>query len=120
MREWYLLEVWGVTACDDGATNTITPSNILNFTDKLCSYYDNERIFVFTTNHVEKLDPTLLRKGNEQANPHELLYFSNPQNSPQELPGLRRPLPKRLKMQQKYGDSSKVLKNAYAMYLHKK
>nr|GLL21798.1 uncharacterized protein LOC109172465 [Ipomoea trifida] len=31
-----------------------------------------------------------------------------------------RPLPKGLKMQQKYGDSSKVLKNAFAMYLHKK
>ncbi|KAK4771897.1 hypothetical protein SAY86_013672 [Trapa natans] len=43
--------------------NTITLSGLLNFTDGLWSCCGSERIFVFTTNHVEKLDPALLRSG---------------------------------------------------------
>ncbi|KAK6127063.1 hypothetical protein DH2020_039187 [Rehmannia glutinosa] len=47
---------------DDGG-NTITLSGLLNFTDGLWSCCGSERIFVFTTNHIEKLDPALLRSG---------------------------------------------------------
>lgn len=43
--------------------NTITLSGLLNFTDGLWSCCGSERIFVFTTNHIEKLDPALLRSG---------------------------------------------------------
>ncbi|KAJ0965658.1 hypothetical protein J5N97_026796 [Dioscorea zingiberensis] len=42
---------------------TITLSGLLNFTDGLWSCCGSERIFVFTTNHVERLDPALLRSG---------------------------------------------------------
>ncbi|KQJ90344.1 AAA-ATPase At4g25835 [Brachypodium distachyon] len=42
---------------------SITLSGLLNFTDGLWSCCGSERIFVFTTNHVEKLDPALLRSG---------------------------------------------------------
>ncbi|CAN6210819.1 unnamed protein product [Urochloa humidicola] len=46
-----------------GAARSITLSGLLNFTDGLWSCCGAERIFVFTTNHVEKLDPALLRSG---------------------------------------------------------
>ncbi|KAJ1289781.1 hypothetical protein BS78_02G190500 [Paspalum vaginatum] len=50
--------------CGAGAArSTITLSGLLNFTDGLWSCCGAERIFVFTTNHVEKLDPALLRSG---------------------------------------------------------
>ncbi|KAI6680804.1 hypothetical protein NL676_034685 [Syzygium grande] len=39
------------------------PHGLLNFTDGLWSCCGSERIFVFTTNHTEKLDPALLRSG---------------------------------------------------------
>ncbi|KAJ6809398.1 AAA-ATPase-like [Iris pallida] len=45
------------------ATKSITLSGLLNFTDGLWSCCGSERIFVFTTNHIEKLDPALLRSG---------------------------------------------------------
>ena len=48
---------------DEGNGNTITLSGLLNFTDGLWSCCGSERIFVFTTNHIEKLDPALLRSG---------------------------------------------------------
>ncbi|KAK7291889.1 hypothetical protein RIF29_07412 [Crotalaria pallida] len=48
---------------EDGGGNTITLSGLLNFTDGLWSCCGSERIFVFTTNHIEKLDPALLRSG---------------------------------------------------------
>lgn len=48
---------------NNGNTNTITLSGLLNFTDGLWSCCGSERIFVFTTNHIEKLDPALLRSG---------------------------------------------------------
>jgi len=47
----------------DENTNSVTLSGLLNFTDGLWSCCGSERIFVFTTNHVEKLDPALLRSG---------------------------------------------------------
>ncbi|KAI6680757.1 hypothetical protein NL676_034638 [Syzygium grande] len=47
----------------DGNNNTITLSGLLNFTDGLWSCCGSERIFVFTTNHIDKLDPALLRSG---------------------------------------------------------
>ncbi|GAB4853575.1 hypothetical protein Ancab_017766 [Ancistrocladus abbreviatus] len=43
--------------------NSITLSGLLNFTDGLWSCCGSERIFVFTTNHIDKLDPALLRSG---------------------------------------------------------
>ncbi|KAF7847601.1 hypothetical protein BT93_L2799 [Corymbia citriodora subsp. variegata] len=46
-----------------GNNNTITLSGLLNFTDGLWSCCGSERIFVFTSNHIEKLDPALLRSG---------------------------------------------------------
>ncbi|EAZ09202.1 hypothetical protein OsI_31476 [Oryza sativa Indica Group] len=45
------------------AARSITLSGLLNFTDGLWSCCGSERIFVFTTNHIEKLDPALLRSG---------------------------------------------------------
>uniref|UniRef100_N1QSC9 Putative mitochondrial chaperone BCS1-B n=1 Tax=Aegilops tauschii TaxID=37682 RepID=N1QSC9_AEGTA len=50
---------------DVGAASgrSITLSGLLNFTDGLWSCCGSERIFVFTTNHIEKLDPALLRSG---------------------------------------------------------
>lgn len=52
----------GVGTGDEGG-NSITLSGLLNFTDGLWSCCGSERIFVFTTNHVDKLDPALLRSG---------------------------------------------------------
>ncbi|CAM8911425.1 unnamed protein product [Rhodiola kirilowii] len=59
------LELAGVgsAAMEDASNNTITLSGLLNFTDGLWSCCGSERIFVFTTNHIEKLDPALLRSG---------------------------------------------------------
>nr|GEY41747.1 AAA-ATPase ASD, mitochondrial-like [Tanacetum cinerariifolium] len=41
----------------------VTLSGLLNIIDGLWSVCGNERIIVFTTNHVEKLDPALVRSG---------------------------------------------------------
>ncbi|KAI4376247.1 hypothetical protein MLD38_014032 [Melastoma candidum] len=49
---------------------TITLSGLLNFTDGLWSCCGSERIFVFTTNHIEKLDPALLRSGRMDMHIH--------------------------------------------------
>ncbi|XP_052200343.1 AAA-ATPase At5g57480-like [Diospyros lotus] len=51
----------GQSGDDNG--NSVTLSGLLNFTDGLWSCCGSERIFVFTTNHVEKLDPALVRSG---------------------------------------------------------
>ncbi|KAM7252741.1 hypothetical protein ACFE04_008250 [Oxalis oulophora] len=48
---------------NNNKNNSITLSGLLNFTDGLWSCCGSERIFVFTTNHIEKLDPALLRSG---------------------------------------------------------
>ncbi|KAI3446647.1 hypothetical protein Pfo_003312 [Paulownia fortunei] len=61
---------------DDGG-NTITLSGLLNFTDGLWSCCGSERIFVFTTNHIEKLDPALLRSGRMDMHIH-MSYCSFP------------------------------------------
>ncbi|WOH06900.1 hypothetical protein DCAR_0626329 [Daucus carota subsp. sativus] len=50
-------------AAGEESVNSITLSGLLNFTDGLWSCCGSERIFVFTTNHIEKLDPALLRSG---------------------------------------------------------
>ncbi|KAJ4760755.1 P-loop containing nucleoside triphosphate hydrolases superfamily protein [Rhynchospora pubera] len=41
----------------------LTLSGVLNFIDGLWSACGGERIVIFTTNHVEKLDPALIRRG---------------------------------------------------------
>ncbi|XVF47705.1 hypothetical protein PTKIN_Ptkin03bG0132200 [Pterospermum kingtungense] len=51
------------SVCGEDGGNSITLSGLLNFTDGLWSCCGSERIFVFTTNHIEKLDPALLRSG---------------------------------------------------------
>ncbi|KAL5722485.1 hypothetical protein ACHQM5_006001 [Ranunculus cassubicifolius] len=43
--------------------NKVTLSGLLNFIDGLWSACGGERIVVFTTNYVEKLDPALIRRG---------------------------------------------------------
>jgi len=48
----------------------VTLSGLLNFTDGLWSCCGDERIIVFTTNHVEKLDPALLRPGRMDMHIH--------------------------------------------------
>lgn len=44
-------------------SSQVTLSGLLNFIDGLWSACGGERLIVFTTNHVEKLDPALIRKG---------------------------------------------------------
>ncbi|KAM3261278.1 hypothetical protein ACQJBY_052122 [Aegilops geniculata] len=49
-----------------GAADTsskVTLSGLLNFIDGLWSACGGERVIVFTTNHLEKLDPALIRRG---------------------------------------------------------
>ncbi|PWA88856.1 ATPase, AAA-type, core [Artemisia annua] len=43
--------------------NEVTLSGLLNFIDGLWSACGSERLIVFTTNHIEKLDPALIRRG---------------------------------------------------------
>ena len=50
--------------------NELTLSGLLNFTDGLWSCCGSERLFVFTTNHIEKLDPALLRSGRMDMHIH--------------------------------------------------
>ncbi|KAG2640597.1 AAA-ATPase At3g28580-like isoform X2 [Panicum virgatum] len=45
------------------SASKVTLSGVLNFIDGLWSACGGERIIVFTTNHVEKLDPALIRRG---------------------------------------------------------
>lgn len=64
-RNYYDSEMRGAcgSPCGEDGGNSITLSGLLNFTDGLWSCCGSERIFVFTTNHIEKLDPALLRSG---------------------------------------------------------
>ena len=48
---------------DKAGGSKVTLSGVLNFIDGLWSACGGERIIVFTTNHVEKLDPALIRRG---------------------------------------------------------
>ncbi|KAF3612477.1 hypothetical protein FXO38_36820, partial [Capsicum annuum] len=41
----------------------LTLSGLLNFIDGIWSACGQERIIIFTTNHVDKLDPALIRRG---------------------------------------------------------
>jgi chaperone BCS1 len=45
-------------------------SGLLNFTDGLWSSCGSERIIIFTTNHIEKLDKALLRAGRMDRHIH--------------------------------------------------
>jgi SpoVK/Ycf46/Vps4 family AAA+-type ATPase len=47
----------------DTGGSKVTLSGVLNFIDGLWSACGGERIIIFTTNHVEKLDPALIRRG---------------------------------------------------------
>ncbi|EEE53680.1 hypothetical protein OsJ_37019 [Oryza sativa Japonica Group] len=48
---------------DDDEEKKVTLSGLLNFIDGLWSACGGERIIIFTTNHKEKLDPALIRRG---------------------------------------------------------
>ncbi|XP_009632017.1 AAA-ATPase At3g50940-like [Nicotiana tomentosiformis] len=48
----------------------VTLSGLLNFIDGLWSSCGDERIIIFTTNHIEKLDPALLRPGRMDMHIH--------------------------------------------------
>lgn len=48
---------------EDSKDSKVTLSGLLNFIDGLWSACGGERIIVFTTNFVEKLDPALIRRG---------------------------------------------------------
>ncbi|XP_019053314.1 PREDICTED: AAA-ATPase At3g28610-like [Nelumbo nucifera] len=53
----------------------VTLLGLLNFIDGLWSACGEERLIIFTTNHVEKLDPALIRRG--RMNMHiEMSYCS--------------------------------------------
>ncbi|PIA32402.1 hypothetical protein AQUCO_04500185v1 [Aquilegia coerulea] len=45
------------------ADSKVTLSGLLNFIDGLWSACGGERLIIFTTNYVEKLDPALIRRG---------------------------------------------------------
>ncbi|KAL1824562.1 hypothetical protein ACET3Z_011340 [Daucus carota] len=47
----------------EAKTSKVTLSGLLNFIDGLWSACRGERLIVFTTNYVEKLDPALIRRG---------------------------------------------------------
>ncbi|KAL6960691.1 hypothetical protein U1Q18_038455 [Sarracenia purpurea var. burkii] len=47
----------------DTKTSKVTLSGLLNFIDGLWSTCGGEKLIVFTTNYVEKLDPALIRRG---------------------------------------------------------
>ncbi|TKW29898.1 hypothetical protein SEVIR_3G425300v4 [Setaria viridis] len=48
---------------DKDDSTKVTLSGLLNFIDGLWSACGGERIIIFTTNHKEKLDPALIRRG---------------------------------------------------------
>ncbi|KAF0914467.1 hypothetical protein E2562_028950 [Oryza meyeriana var. granulata] len=50
-------------ARDEDEEKKVTLSGLLNFIDGLWSAHGGERIIIFTTNHKEKLDPALIRRG---------------------------------------------------------
>ncbi|CAM6102749.1 unnamed protein product [Calypogeia fissa] len=55
---------------EEDKPSKVTLSGLLNFTDGLWSACGSERIFVFTTNHVKKLDAALLRPGRMDLHIH--------------------------------------------------
>lgn len=59
----------------ENKASQVTLSGLLNFIDGLWSACGGERLIVFTTNYVEKLDPALIRKG--RMDKHIELSFCN-------------------------------------------
>nr|XP_016454043.1 PREDICTED: protein HYPER-SENSITIVITY-RELATED 4-like [Nicotiana tabacum] len=57
-------------ANDSPSNRQVTLSGLLNFIDGLWSSCGDERIIIFTTNHIEKLDPALLRPGRMDMHIH--------------------------------------------------
>ncbi|KAK7252928.1 hypothetical protein RIF29_37230 [Crotalaria pallida] len=55
---------------DDFKEERFTLSGLLNCVDGLWSSHGEERITIFTTNHVEKIDPALLRPGRMDMHIH--------------------------------------------------
>ena len=58
---------------DQGKTSKVTLSGLLNFIDGLWSACKGERLIIFMKNYMEKLDPTLIRRG-RMDKPIELSY----------------------------------------------
>ncbi|VVA20185.1 PREDICTED: AAA-ATPase [Prunus dulcis] len=48
---------------EEATTSKVTLSGLLNFIDGIWSACGGERLIVFTTNYVDKLDPALIRRG---------------------------------------------------------
>ncbi|KAI4336059.1 hypothetical protein L6164_014635 [Bauhinia variegata] len=48
---------------EGSSSNKVTLSGLLNFIDGIWSASGGERLIMFTTNYVEKLDPALIRRG---------------------------------------------------------
>ncbi|KAG6584251.1 AAA-ATPase ASD, mitochondrial, partial [Cucurbita argyrosperma subsp. argyrosperma] len=48
---------------EDDTSSKVTLSGLLNFIDGIWSACGGERLIIFTTNYVEKLDPALIRTG---------------------------------------------------------
>ncbi|KAM1015257.1 AAA-ATPase At3g28580-like [Malus sylvestris] len=48
---------------EENTTSKVTLSGLLNFIDGIWSACGGERLIVFTTNYVDKLDPALIRRG---------------------------------------------------------
>ncbi|OMO96565.1 hypothetical protein CCACVL1_04891 [Corchorus capsularis] len=58
-------------AKEDGSSSSkVTLSGLLNFIDGLWSACGGERLIVFTTNYVHKLDPALIRRGRMDKHIH--------------------------------------------------
>uniref|UniRef100_A0A0D6QS31 AAA+ ATPase domain-containing protein n=1 Tax=Araucaria cunninghamii TaxID=56994 RepID=A0A0D6QS31_ARACU len=55
---------------DENQESKVTLSGVLNFTDGLWSCCGSERIIIFTTNHIDRLDPALLRSGRMDKHIH--------------------------------------------------
>lgn len=56
-------KIVGETEGSSKKGSEVTLSGLLNFIDGIWSACGEERIIVFTTNHVDKLDPALIRRG---------------------------------------------------------
>ena len=54
----------------DDSKSKLTLGGLLNFADGLRSSCGSERIFIFTTNHPERLDPALVRPGRMDLHIH--------------------------------------------------
>ncbi|KAG5234086.1 mitochondrial chaperone [Salix suchowensis] len=70
-------EKWGkeIRKEHEESSSKVTLSGLLNFIDGLWSACGEERLVVFTTNYVERLDPALIRRG--RMDKHiELFYCS--------------------------------------------